>query len=887
MAGSGVALAAATYWRSVEADRDRARTALELRAEWRAYDLQHKILAALHPVEAAAVYVASEPRLSPERFARFASGARRGKEPIRVMMWAPAVPAAEREAFEHGLRESGVSGFRILERRTAGLSAAEPREEYLPVLMAYAYTPPAFQALGVDLLSEPNRRAAALRARDEGRPVATRPVAAMLQPSVPTLLAVFVPVYDSRDTPADPVARRAAWRGNVAASFEFARLLSAAMENTPEPVAHLRVAVTDERNPSPVDVAHAFYDPVVRGFASAGASGVAIGTSAPDSGHRTTRSFAALGLRWTIVFDFPRAVLRQNMSDRSWLWPALVLAMTGLLLAYLARAQSYTRDVELAVHERTAGLEDANRRLAAEAEQRERAAAAAREVSEMLKATIDAAPSAIVSMDAARRIVLWNRAATRIFGYGAEEVQGRPYKILVPPGLEPDHEGYFRRISTHGQLNNIVTKRRRKDGTDIAVRVSGGGLFAEDGAFLGAVFALDDVTREQLIEQQLRQAQKMEAIGNLTGGIAHDFNNMLGVIVGNLDLMEESLPRDGEATRFARQALEGALRGAELVRRLLAFSRRQALTPAAIDVRPAIEGIAPLLRRTLGENMLIELAIDPDAGTIEADKNQLENALLNLAINARDAMPQGGRIWIAARRQTVDGDNAPMYPELSPGDYVAISVTDSGQGIPPEVLPRVFEPFFTTKQEGKGTGLGLAMIYGFMRQSGGTAKIYSEVGQGTTVRLYFPAVSSGAAAAAEPADAAIPQGSGERVLVVEDRDDMRSVAINTLERLGYRTVGCASGDAALALLSDGERFDLVFSDIVMPGAVSGLDLAQEIRKRALDCAVLLTSGYASPKAVSLKAEQLGLQVISKPYRAANLARAMRAALDRRAKGGDS
>jgi signal transduction histidine kinase len=401
-----------------------------------------------------------------------------------------------------------------------------------------------------------------------------------------------------------------------------------------------------------------------------------------------------------------------------------------------------------------------------------------------------------------------------------------------------------------------------------------------NGRVTGIIGAAIDITARKAIEQQLRHSQRMDAIGNLTGGIAHDFNNMLSVMIGNLDMLVETLAPHDRNRHFATQSLAAAERGAELVRRLLAFSRRQQLQPTVFAVDAAIRNIAPLIQRAAGETVAIDMTLNPDVGAIEADQGQLENALINLTINARDAMPRGGRISITASAATVDEDNAPLYPDTKLGEYAAISLADNGDGIPPELLPRVFEPFFTTKPEGKGTGLGLSMVYGFCRQSGGTATIYSEYGNGTTVRLYFPRVAATAEATTTPSPALPPKGR-ETVLVVEDRSDVRAVAVGMLERLGYRTLQAEHAAAALELIERERGIDVVFTDIVMPGAMSGIELAQEIRRRGLALAVLLTSGYASPQALSDQARAAGLSVIATPYRIADLAEAIRAALDAR------
>jgi PAS domain S-box-containing protein len=568
-------------------------------------------------------------------------------------------------------------------------------------------------------------------------------------------------------------------------------------------------------------------------------------------------------------------------------------AVSGVVLVFrdvterrrLERLQSGLQEqLERQVQERTAELRH-------EAAEREKAQARQIRTGALLQAIVDTSADGIVMIDEAHRIVTFSAGAEAIFGYKADEVIGQPVEILLPERYREQHGRHIEKFAGSPETNRRMGARgkvygRNKSGATFPAEVSVAKLHVDGQRFFTAV--VRDVTQAERAAAMLQQAQKMEAVGQLTGGIAHDFNNILGVIVGNLDLLNEELGPAHPSAGLAKSALDAALRGADMVGRLLTFSRGQNLKPTVFAVNDAIEGIAPMLRRSIGERVPVELSLDPETGAIEADRHQLESALLNLAINARDAMPSGGRVTIVSRPAVVDADNAAMYPDLKLGSYAVIALTDEGQGIPPEILQRVFEPFFTTKPEGKGTGLGLSMVYGFMRQSGGTAKIYSEVGHGTTVRLYFPR-SGTVAAAGEPERAAAldPATGGETVLVVEDRPDVRQVAVVALTRLGYKTIEAANAAEALAAVEAGNKIDLVFSDIVMPGKMSGLDLVREIRRRGLPVAVLLTSGYASPQALHEQAQAAGLPVLSKPFRFADLAEQVRAALRSKTKGSAS
>jgi PAS domain S-box-containing protein len=419
--------------------------------------------------------------------------------------------------------------------------------------------------------------------------------------------------------------------------------------------------------------------------------------------------------------------------------------------------------------------------------------------------------------------------------------------------------------------------RRADSGEERWVRAfarSAGDVDGRPGGFLGVNI---DVTEQRRAEDRIRQAQKMEAIGNLTGGMAHDFNNVLGVIIGNLDLAREQL--SGETNELVTDALEAAVSGAELTRRLLAFARRQPLRPARIVINDLLIGIVRLLRRTLGEDIEIVLDLDPDLALIVADAAQLEAAITNLATNARDAMPKGGKLSITTGNRELDAEYASRHFDVAPGGYAAIEVTDTGAGMPPEVVERIFEPFYTTKASGRGTGLGLSMVFGFLKQSGGHISVYSEPGVGTTFRLYFPHADVPADQAAKRPEAAARTGSGETVLAVEDNPALRRTVLRQLRQLGYRPLEADGPAAALAVL-EREKVDLLFTDVVMPGGMDGIALAKQVMERWPGLRVILTSGFPGSKVE----DQLGalpdsVRLLSKPYRNSDLARLLREALD--------
>lgn len=379
-------------------------------------------------------------------------------------------------------------------------------------------------------------------------------------------------------------------------------------------------------------------------------------------------------------------------------------------------------------------------------------------------------------------------------------------------------------------------------------------------------------------EAQLRQAQKMEAIGNLTGGLAHDFNNLLAIVIGNLDILVERKRDDPDVTELGGEALDAALRGADLTQRLLAFARRQPLQPQEVDVNTLVSELMKLLERTIGQNIEISLDLDPALWRTVVDPAQLDAALANLATNARDAMPNGGGLIVVTGNRLLDADYAAQHADLKPGEYVMIEVSDTGTGMAANIAQQIFDPFFTTKTEGRGTGLGLSMVYGFVKQSGGHVNVYSEPGIGTTFRLYFPRAIGMSGVDRPNAVAQTAPGRGETILVVEDNAALRRVVSRQLRELGYRVLDAESATAATAVLEK-ESVDLLFTDVVMAGGASGIELAREALGGWPGLKVLITSGFPETKLNGNGNGPIPAKLLSKPYRKDDLARTIREALE--------
>jgi PAS domain S-box-containing protein len=488
---------------------------------------------------------------------------------------------------------------------------------------------------------------------------------------------------------------------------------------------------------------------------------------------------------------------------------------------------------------------------------------------------------AIYMLDVDGHIASWNAGAERIKGYRKSEVIGKHFSMFYTP------EDREKRVPFHA-LTIAATAgkyeaeawRVRKDGQRFWASVVLDAIYNEAGAVIGFAKVTRDLTERRLIEEQLRQAQKMEAIGQLTGGVAHDFNNLLTVIVGNLEtIWRHAPPEDGKLRRAIDQVTRGAQRAVTLTQQLLAFSRRQPLNPKPTDINRLVAGMSDLIRRTIGENIAVETVLAGGLWRVEIDAHQLESALLNLAVNARDAMAEGGKLTIETSNAHLDDSYADRYPELTAGQYVVLCVTDTGTGMSADVIAHAFEPFYTTKPIGQGTGLGLSQVYGFVKQSGGHVKLYSEVGQGTTVKIYLPRLSTEADEEQDMPPASTPTGgTHEVVLVVEDDDDVRLFTTESLRELGFTVVQAHDAPTALKLLEIRPEVQLLFTDVGLPG-MNGAQLAAAARALRPDIKVLFTTGYARNAIVHQGRLDPGIELITKPFTRVQLASRIRDVLD--------
>ncbi len=506
---------------------------------------------------------------------------------------------------------------------------------------------------------------------------------------------------------------------------------------------------------------------------------------------------------------------------------------------------------------------------------------ALRDREQMLSGIFESASVGIVVNDTEGRFIKSNRTYQAMLGLSGEELKRMTFWDVTHPD---DHAREVvprnKFLAGGGESYQLDKRYIHNNGSTLWVRVNSARLKNAEGKVIGDIAVVEDITRRREIEAQLLQSQKMEVVGQLTGGVAHDFNNLLTVISGNLHLLREGADGGKAGPDLIARALQAVERGADLTRRLLAFSRTQTLQPDAVDAGALVSDMIEILHRTLGANIEIVTSRPDDLWPCEADSSLLESAILNLAINARDAMADGGTLAISVENSQLDDADAAAETDAKAGEYVMLSVCDTGAGIARENLDRVFEPFFSTKEVGKGSGLGLSMVYGFARQSRGHVNIESEEGEGTKVRLFLPrAMRTDEQAAPAPPVDGIPAARGETILIVEDDPDVRTLAAALLSKLGYQIIEAPDAKAALALLRRSGSVDLLLSDIALPGELNGTDLAIEVRAAAPGIKIVLMSGLAQSDVDGEKAAEHGFHFIQKPFGKPVLANTIRKALD--------
>jgi PAS domain S-box-containing protein len=646
----------------------------------------------------------------------------------------------------------------------------------------------------------------------------------------------------------------------------------------------------------------AIFDPTFRGLGTIRSPDILAdpryGKSAPyhgmPAGHLPVRSYLAVPVTSRtgeviggLFFGHPQPGMFTERAER------ILVGLAAQASVAIDNAQLYQnsqREVS-ARKEAEEKLHELNRTLEARIEERvhELAASAIQleETERRFRILVEGVTDyAIFMLDPTGIVSNWNPGAQRIKGYLREEIIGQHFSRFYTDEERANHipQKALETAARDGKCE-MEGWRVRKDGTRFWASVVINAIRDQQGELIGFAKVTRDLTERREAEERHRQSQKMEGIGQLTGGVAHDFNNLLTIIIGNLEALQRHLS-DGATDRdrlrrSAENAMRGARRAESLTQRLLAFSRQQPLEPRAVDLGRLVSGMSDLLRRTLGEQIAVETVLAGGLWRAHADPNQLEVGIVNLAVNARDAMPNGGKLTIETANVHLDDRYASSQVEVTPGQYVMLAISDNGMGMTPETKAKAFDPFFTTKDVGHGTGLGLSQVYGFVKQSGGHVKIYSEVGEGTTIKIYLPRYHAAVDEEEEEEQAQVPVRGAkqETILVVEDDNDVRSYTTDTLRELGYTVLEAASGQIALQVLDQHPEISLLFTDIGLPDGINGRRLAEEARKLRGGLKILFTTGYARNAIVHDGRLDAGVELLPKPFTQAALAEKLRDIID--------
>ena len=543
-----------------------------------------------------------------------------------------------------------------------------------------------------------------------------------------------------------------------------------------------------------------------------------------------------------------RIVRRSSTLTRSGGRVAVYVDLTQLKRAE-ARLRELNLELDTRVTQRTNDLNAANLQL--------------QWLNAEMRALIVSAPVAIIALDLDRAVTTWNPAAYALTGLTKDRV-APDLANIIDPADAPRLAEYLTSVYGGDHSTNVEFKLRHRDGAAISASISASMLADGQGAALGVILIVADLTDSRALQHQFQQSQKLEVVAELTAGLAHDFNNLLGIVISNLDMLEKRIPREGLAPELLAAAMRASLSGVALNQQLLAFSRHQSLQPRSLDVEAEMRFLEPLLHPTLGEQITCTIRAEPGLWQVLADPSLLQSAILNLAVNARDAMPDHGSLTITAHNVTLRGSETASGLT---GDFVQIEVADTGEGMPPDVIARAFEPFFTTKGFGKGSGLGLSMVYGFVKQSAGDIIIDSTPGQGTRIRIFLPrAVARAEQPLPKRTELAAASGAGETILLVEDNDDLRHAMALTLRDLGFDAIEANGAGAALRLLEGGAKVDVMLTDIVMPGGMDGRALAREAARLREGLPIIFMSGFPATTKDGTEAswEDHGIPVLTKP-----------------------
>jgi PAS domain S-box-containing protein len=796
---------------------------------------------------------------------------------VQALEWIPRVRLWERPRYEDPARYPDQKPFVITELDAEGdLVRAGQREEYYPV---YFLEPLAGneRARGFDLGSEPNRRAALERARDTGLPVATHPTRLVQEGSDRAGMVVLYPVYKNDRIQETVEERREDHKGFAAGVFRIADLIEFMVPAEPSLAHDFRLLDVTASDSALVLCMVENGRMVPEGEASEPSA------RARWSGPDVSVPVSIPSRSWRLQFRTRNENFSQEYLQPAWGILVFGSLLTILLTAYLVNRTRHAlgmEALEVDLSKTSAELEHGLR-------ERRLTARALRKSEALFGAVFEHGQYAIAVADSAGRLVNCNRAFERLLGYPAAELVGTHFRNLTFADDQSESLRLFGKLAS-GEIRQFEMEKRyvRKDGEIIWCRTGVSALYNQSGEFEAAIPMLVDITSRKIAEQdredlqqQLLHTQKMEAVGRLAGGIAHDFNNLLTVMRGYTSLSLEEIPSVDPVYGYLEEMEKATERAESLTRQLLAFGRKQFLQPRVLNVNDIIADMGKMLGRLIGEDVELETRLADDIRMVKADIGQMEQVIMNLAVNARDAMPQGGRLIIETRNVTLVHPRKGSDPDIPPGDYATLIMRDTGEGMDKEILDKIFEPFFTTKAVGAGTGLGLATVYGVMTQSGGHVTVESELGAGSVFTVYLPATDEPADARAAGATNRPGPAGTETILLVEDEPMVRQVARDALLSFGYQVLDAADGAEALGICqAHGDRIHLVLTDVIMPG-MNGRELVEKVAAYCPEAKVIYMSGYTGGRIGQNGTLDHNALFLTKPFRPGVLGQKVRQALD--------
>ncbi|MGO9614449.1 MAG: CHASE domain-containing protein [Dissulfurispiraceae bacterium] len=811
-----------------------------------------------------ALYYSSENGVERAEFRNFTSHILKQHASIQALEWIPYVPGSQREAYEQAAKKEGLPDFQFTERIAQGtMKRAEKRQEYFPVYYVEPYKGNEI-ALGFDLASNPTRLEALEGARKTGEMRATARVTLVQETKSQFGVIVFAPIYRNRVLINSEQTRWENLEGFALGVFRIGDMVEKA-ENYLNPEG-VDIFIYDES--APVKERYLYT------HSSRTRKSPMLNPYQPATDLINSKTLEVAGRKWMVIY----AATPGFIAARSrWLPWGLLLAgllFTGLVIRFLFFV-SHAEHVEKYAKD----LSDVNTQLEHEIMERKRTEEALRQSQEQYRLIVDAANEGIWALDGDRKTSFVNPQMARMLEYEAKEMIGREVESFIFEEDMPDHVQKME--NRRGEIAEHYERRwRRKDGQAVWTIVSATPIIDALHHFRGSFAMILDITERKKLEQQLLQAQKMEAVGLLAGGIAHDFNNILTAIIGYGSLLQVEISRNVLLNSYVVQILNAANRGAEVTKSLLAFSRKQMINPKPVDLNNIVRGIEKLLARLIGEDIAITTTLSSKELVCMVDASQIEQVLMNLTTNARDAMPNGGRLTLKTAMVEIDENFVQSHGYGAPGKYAVLSVTDTGIGMDQQSMGKIFDPFFTTKENGKGTGLGLAMVYGIIKQHGGYISVNSEPGKGTTFKIYLPAARSTAESLPNSCSDTQTCGGNETILLAEDDDTVRQLSEIVLIQNGYTVISAQDGeDAVNKFIDHKDEIRLAIIDMIMPKK-SGKEAYYEIKAVRPDVKVLFSSGYTAGRLDDEMLHEEGVFHIAKPVSPKDFLNKVREVLDK-------